>query len=307
MAVRRAFFAFLAAPVALAVACSSDPSGSGAPAPAEDASPGPGPGDPDGSTPLIDAAPPIDASVPPSSGGKGGLSCTSTATVAGRSICTAKVGSVELKILAPKAGAGPLRLGVYVHGDGAGAHKSGSVLTALAPWADAQRGLVVSFLAPNGCAWWLAPTHDCASNQTDADVAGANAAALAAAIDAVLKAYDVRSDGVRYYGASGGSIFLTDEWIPLQGGTYPGVFAIMCGGDASTRTYGWDASNAALRARNPLWFTYGDQDFLLTDEKAAVAAFKSKGFAVTEKVLPNKGHCEFDAHGEAASIWTLNP
>jgi hypothetical protein len=55
------------------------------------------------------------------------------------------------------------------------------------------------------------------------------------------------------------------------------------------------------------WFTYGDRELLLADEKAAVADFKGKGFAVTEKVVPNAGHCAFDAHGEAVGIWTQNP
>ena len=227
--------------------------------------------------------------------------------VSGRSICTAKVGSVELKILEPMGGSGPMRLGLYLHGDGAAAHKSGSVFKPMIAWADAQHGLGVSLLAPNGCAWWLSPTHDCTTQQTDPDLDAANATALVMAIDAIMKAFDVRTDGMRYYGASGGSIFLTDEWIPLQGGAYPGVFALMCGGDVSARAYAWDASNASLRARSPLWFTYGDNDFLLTDEQATVAAFKGKGFAVTEKVLPNAGHCEFDAHGEAMGIWSQNP
>ena len=257
---------------------------------------------------ATDAAPPSDVTAtPPGSGGKGGITCTSRTDVAGRSICTAKIGSVELRILEPSGGSGPMRLGLYLHGDGAAAHKSGSVFKPMIAWADAQRGLGVSFLAPNGCAWWQAPTHDCTSPQTDPDVAGANAAALAVAVDAVLRAYDVRTDGMRYYGASGGSIFLTDEWIPLHGGTYPGVFAIMCGGEASSRTYAWDTNDATLRASNPLWFTYGDKDFLLTDEQAAVAAFRSKTFVVTEKVIPNAGHCEFDAHGEAIGIWSTNP
>lgn len=245
------------------------------------------------------------------SGGTGGLACTRHDDLGGgRTACVAKVGSIEIKVVDPRPGAkGPLRLGLYLHGDGAGAHKSGSVLKAMIPWADAQHGLGVSALAPNGCAWWQTPAHDCsaASSATDPDVDGQNAAALVEAIDAVTKAYDVRTDGIRYYGSSGGSIFLTDEWIPLRGGAYPGVFAIMCGGDASSRTYGWDAANASLRAKNPLWFTYGDQDFLLTDIEAAVAAFKGKGFALTEKVLPGKGHCEFDAHAEAIGIWTQNP
>ena len=287
----------------VASACSSESSTPAASA-GSDAAP-----EPSGDGGEIEgAAPPPDAgATPQGSGGKGGLACTSRADVSGRSICTATVGSVELRILEPMGGSGPMRLGLYLHGDGAAAHKSGSVFKPMIAWADAQHGLGVSFRAPNGCAWWQSPTHDCTSQQSDPDLAGANAAALVAAIDAVMKAYDVRTDGMRYYGASGGSIFLTDEWLPLHGGSHPGVFAIMCGGDASTRAYAWDTSDATLRGKSPLWFTYGDKDFLLADEQASVAAFKGKGFAVTEKVIPNAGHCEFDAHGEAIGIWSLNP
>jgi hypothetical protein len=288
-----------------AVACSSSGASSGgaAPVPADGVDAGSGELDASDDAIPSEAA----ATPPPGSGGKGGIPCTSRADVGGRSICTAKIGSVEVRILEPMGGSGPMRLGLYLHGDGAGAHKSGSVFKPMIAWADAQHGLGVSFLAPNGCAWWQAPTHDCTSTQTDPDLAGANAPALVTAIDAIMKAYDVRTDGMRYYGASGGSIFLTDEWLPLHGGSHPGVFAIMCGGDASARAYAWDPTDASLRGKSPLWFTYGDKDFLLTDEQAAVAAFKGKGFAVTEKVLPNLGHCEFDAHGEAIGIWTQNP
>ena len=299
----RSRFVLLVSLTLAAFACSSE---SDAPAvgPTSDAAPEPA----SDSSDTMDAAPASDVSTtPPSSGGKGGLTCTSRVDVSGRSICSAKVGSVELRILEPMGGSGPLRLGLYLHGDGAAAHKSGSVFKPMIAWADAQHGLGVSFLAPNGCAWWQTPTHDCTSQQTDPDLAGANAAALAAAVDAVMTAYDIRADGMRYYSASGGSIFLTDEWIPLQGGTYPGVFAIMCGGIVSSRTYTWDAKDATARAKNPLWFTYGDKDFLLTDEQASVAAFKASGFAVTEKVIAGAGHCEFDAHGEAIGIWSANP
>jgi hypothetical protein len=293
------FFAALAA-----LACSTDPSAAPSIEPSADA--GPEPADDGGG--ATDSVPPFDVSTtPPSSGGKGGLTCTSRTDVSGRSICTAKVGSVELRILEPSGGSGPMRLGVYLHGDGAAAHKSGSVFKPMIAWADAQHGLGVSFLAPNGCSWWQAPTHDCTAQQSDPDLAAANATALVAAIDAVMKAFDVRTDGMRYYGASGGSIFLTDEWIPLQAGTYPGVFAIMCGGEAPARAYAWNASDGSLRTKNPLWFTYGDNDFLLTDEQASVAAFKGKGFAVTERVVVGAGHCEFDAHGEAIGIWSQNP
>ena len=217
----------------------------------------------------------------------------------------ATLGSVEVKLVVGAGGSGPLRLGIYLHGDNAAAHKSNSALKAMRSWADAHHGLGISALAPNGCSWWQSPTHTC-TGANDPDDAALNTQALAAALGAITKAYDIRGDSVRYYGSSGGSIFLTEQWIPLQGATYPGVFALMCGGERP-RTYGWNADDPSLVARNRLWFTYGDQDSLVPDINASIAAFKSKSFAVTAKIFPNAGHCEFNAHGEAVGIWSAAP
>jgi hypothetical protein len=256
----------------------------------------------------------VDGSTSPtpkkSSGGSGGLACTRRDSIgSGRDVCVAKVGSVELKILEPKCTttSTPFAVGLYVHGDGAGAHKSASAIKAMVGWADARCALAVSALAPNGCAWWLAPTHDCASAiTTDVDKNAANTAALVEALEAIEGGWDVRSDGRYYYGSSGGSIFLTDQWLPLQGRERAGVFALMCGGQVPTRAFAWDTTDAAIRARDPLFFTYGDQDFLVPDIEASVSDAKTRGFAVTEKVIPGADHCAFDGHGEAVGIWTAN-
>src|SRR5262249_4408633 len=120
-----------------------------APAPANAPPPTP-------ATPVV-----VDAGTP-SSHGSGGLACERTEDLgAGGTSCVTRVGTVELKIVEPVAGSGPLRFGLYVHGDGAAAHKSGSAVRAMLPWTDARRGLGVSALAPNGCSWWRAPEHDC--------------------------------------------------------------------------------------------------------------------------------------------------
>ncbi len=299
---------FLLTAVFGTAACSSSDPAATSPAP----DPTPGPDDasaPSGDSGISDggAKPDAPAAAVASSKGTGGLTCASQADLGGgRKACTVKVGSVELKVMLPSK-TGPLRLGLYLHGDGAGAHKSNSALKAMIAWSDAQAGLGVSALAPNGCSWWQTPTWDCASSTNEPDLAAANAAALAAAFDAILKAYDVRLDGVRYYGSSGGSIFLTDEWIPLHGGTYPGVHAVMCGGDASSRTYGWDKNDATLRAKHKLFFTYGDQDYLKPDIEKAIAAFQGAKFDVTTKVVAGAQHCAFDGHAEAMAIWTANP
>lgn len=245
---------------------------------------------------------------PTSSRGTGGLSCTSTQKIANeRTLCVTKVGSVELKILVPENTTGAYRLGFYLHGDGAAAHKSGSALAAMEPWSDAQHGIGVSVLAPNGCSWWQAPSLDCSDTQVVRDTAAANTAALADAVQALLGAYDIRLDGFFYYGSSGGSVFFTDQWIPIKGAAYPGVFALMCGGTKPTQPFTWDTTDATIRDKSPLSFTYGDRDELVPDIEEAITDLGAKGFGIHQKVIPNAGHCEFDGHGEAMSIWNAAP
>jgi hypothetical protein len=258
-------------------------------------------------SPVVEAsvdAGPAEAST---TGSVGGLPCSREDDLgSGRRSCVTKVGSVELRIVTALGGAGPMRLGLHLHGDGAVAHLDNSALAAMIPWVDAHRGIGVSALAPNGCAWWLRPTYDCASDQSEPDNDAENVAPLAAALDAVIAAYDVRTDGVRYYGASGGSIFLTGEWLPLEGARYPGIFAIMCGGSAP-RPFAWDTGDAALRDRSTVAFTYGEQDPLLSEIRRSIDALSGKSFAVSETILPGAGHCAFDTHAAAVAIWSATP
>jgi hypothetical protein len=249
------------------------------------------------------------ASAATSSKGSGGLACTSTETLAGsgREVCVVTVGAIELKIVLPEGGSGPLSLGLYLHGDGAGAHKSNSALRTLTSWADAEHGIIVSALAPNGCAWWQTPAHDCQATTTEPDNDAENTAALESAFVALLDAYDVRLDRTFYYGSSGGSIFLTEQWLPLQGHRHPGVFALNCGGKTAKRTWAWDTTDTSLRAKQSLAFTYGDQDFLVPDIEASIADLEKRSFEPTIKVIPGAAHCAFDGHSEALGVWNAAP
>lgn len=299
--------AALAALSALSSACSSTEA---TPAPTPPASAAGGDGDGGAPIALPDAGGLADASAKPSgsSGGSGGLACARTEDVGtGHAACVVTVGGVELKIVPPLGGTGPVRLGLYLHGDGAGAHKSGSALKAMTTWIEGRRGLGVSALAPNGCSWWQKPTHDCASAASEPDSAADNTRALVLALEAIEKAWDVRRDAVSYYGSSGGSIFLTSQWLPLQGGARPGVFALMCGGEVGAQKAAWDMTDAGARARSSLAFTYGDQDFLASDVRAAIAGWGKLGFDVAEKVIPGAAHCAFDAHAEAMAVWQSRP
>lgn len=263
-------------------------------------------GAPDGSRSASDAGSSADGARPlTSSKGKGGVTCERVeALVATRTSCVATLDGLEVKLAVGQGASGPLRLALYLHGDGAGAHQSGSALRVMLDWADAHDGLAVSVRAPNGCAWWQTPAHDCDSPTAEPDLEAENAVRLARVMGSIRAAYDVRDDAVFYYGSSGGSIFLTEEWIPLHGGEHPGVFALNCGGRPPTQEFRWDTSDEGARAASRFAFTYGDQDFLAADIAKTKAAFEARRLHVTEKVLLATAHCAFDGHGRAVEVWT---
>lgn len=253
------------------------------------------------------------------------LTCSSTGKLlAGRRYCVTSAGGVEMKVAeplgapgpsasSPDAGpsgssgrAGPLRIALYLHGDGAGAYKSDGAMKALLPWADANHALVVSVLAPNRCAWWQLPTQtDCSETATPApDVDGVNADALKAVIDTLKKAYDIADGPLFYYGSSGGSIFLTRSFLRRHGDEYPGIFALNCGGERADRAFAWKVTDPIARGATKLVYTYGDKDYLRSDIEAAIPFYETLGFPSESKIVPGAEHCAFDGHARAAEVWT---
>lgn len=249
----------------------------------------------------------------PSSRGDGGITCVNSAPFDnGHYACLATVNGTSFKITTPLGGSGPYLLGIYLHGDGAGAYNSNSAVRRMVPLADAKHVLQIAVLAPNRCSWWQAPTaqFDGSCMNVGAPVTdsnGLNAHALAEVIDAVRAAYDVRDDLYLYYAASGGSIFLTRRFIPVYGESYPGGMSINCGGEMPDDTdFAWATSDPVARGSTKLFFTYGDMDSLAADSHATATGYAAKGFVVDEKILPGVGHCGpgFDAHGRALEVWT---
>lgn len=256
---------------------------------------------PDGGGPEAEAAAPSISS----SRGSGGIPCTSERKVDGRRVCVASAGGSEFRFVAPAEGAAPSSLVVYVHGDGARAYASDSALRVLAPWAEAHHGLAVAVLSPNGCAWWQkASQTNCAEGAVpDPDSTGQNADALKAVLDTFRQRYDIVTSRAYFYGASGGSIFLTSSFLRRFGNLYPGAYALNCGGTAPGLAFAWNADDPTMRASTKLYFTYGDKDFLKSEIELAIPFFRSTGFRVDTQVIPNAEHCAFDAHGRAVSVF----
>lgn len=275
-----------------------------------------------GSDANSDAAAPTPGNPDPEGSSKGadGLACARSETLggSGREVCVATVGAVELKIVLPLDAAtnpAPLRLAMYVHGDGAGAHKSNSAAKTLLPWLDAHHALFVSALAPNGCSWWIEPGYTtCSVNDADQplhrDVDEQNAPLFEAAIRAIRGAFDVRNDAVLYYGSSGGSMFLAGSFLGRYGHHYPGAFALNCGGEAPWSGFAWDVGSAVERGATKLFFTYGAEDEALLPDLAKVpSTLAALGFPVDDHFVPNQTqHCSFEggqgAHQRTEQVWS---
>lgn len=259
---------------------------------------------------VFDAGMTIDAG-PGSSMGAGGLTCLRTGSVTtsegARSYCVAKVGDVEFKVIEPSdltTNRAPLRLALYLHGDGARTYTNDTAPRFHAAWTTSHHVLYVIPLAANGCAWWVKPGFtacDDSATVNDRDQDGVNAAALEAVVTAVRAGWNVADEGVLYGGASGGSIFLSADYLPRYGSAHPGTWALSCGGEVP-----WVGVDGDV-TRSFLSFTWGDQDFLAPDITAAVSWFSDAGVPLATQVVAGADHCGFDHLGRTVEIWNAQP
>lgn len=262
-----------------------------------------------------------------SSKGQGGIACASTGSVStggvSYSYCVASVAGVELKIVEPTGTADkPLKLAVYLHGDGAGPYNSGLAIKKHAPWTTTQGILYVAARAPNACAWWLEPSYTTCDGETPVpesalDDEGENAQALAEAIDALRAGWDIADSPVLFGGSSGGSIFLAASFYPLFGDRFPGGYALSCGGDAPwAGELAWDGTDPACVGETKLFFTYGDKDFVVPDVLEALSFYEAEGIPTDVKVVPETvaagtSHCgnvggsySYDQIGRVQEVWS---
>ncbi len=244
---------------------------------------------------------------PGHSRGTGKLPCTRTGTVntvvGARPYCVARVGGVELKVIEPDDVATsqePLQLALYLHGDGARPYVNDTALRLQAPWTVSHHVLYAAVLAPNACAWWTKPNVDaCDAGATlaDRDLAGDNARTLEAVIVALRAGWDVLDAPILFGGSSGGSIFLSADFLPRFGATRPGLYVLNCGGELP-----WVAPSAGL-AGVRLSFSYGTLDFLVPDILSAQRWFTDAGVPWREQVFPNADHCAYDHLGLTTQLW----
>lgn len=221
-----------------------------------------------------------------------GIACgEAKETSRGVEYCETDVAGLRVAF-APLADARPRRLAAYFHGDGAGDWPS---IQRYAPWSRERDVLYIAARAPNaddfGPRWWLRPTDE-------------STASLVELLEEFTTAYDLPPDQLLVTGVSGGSQYLTNQFIHRAGDRFQGVFVMNCGGTTPAGPPRWDFGNAALRDRFQLHFNYSTEDFLVPQIEDAFAYFSDAGFEVTRRVVEGTEHCiGIDDFDETTMMW----
>lgn len=237
------------------------------------------------------------------SGGSGGLSPgTHTVTLAGQ--------PAIIVVGTNYNPAKPTYLGYYLHGDNGGYQGGISPSSPLKQLID-RIGMVyvapqapqaeVTPSLPGGYFPWGGGTRN--SKQK-------NASQIRAVIDHMFSHYNVHRDRVLGAGASGGSFFHDDTFLPQNGNSYPSFFLMTCGasGIDESRTSHEFALNVSQNptavAHSEMSYVIGIQDFLYDEALVSASTYTNLGFSVYEKHLPGVGHCDFNVSQEIANYWT---
>ncbi len=248
-----------------------------------------------------------DTSIDDDTGPRPVLDCSDEVTAyEGLPYCLTTIGLTEVKLFIPQNRDPNAPMALYLHGDTANGYYEDWGFEYLVPWAMDHGVVFGAVLAPNGCSWWR-NEDECSWEVEDVDATNANA--LHDAMELIGDALDASPSGVRYVGYSGGSTFLTGHFLPLYGDVHPGTIVANCGGEEPIYDFAWDTSSAATRARNPIFYTYGSNDFMQEYIDPAVVIYNDLGFDVTVDMRPGYEHCDAGLDWDAITLdlWAPTP
>lgn len=216
---------------------------------------------------------------------------------------------VEFKVFLPAgfSKAKSTRLALFLHGDTANGYYE-NYFTSLKTYALKRGFIFAAALSPNGNSWW----HE---NEFATD--------LHLALTTLKKRLNFSTKDILFSGVSGGSTFLTMQFIPMVGKNYSGTIAATCGGapGSAFRTN----EIAQLKTSYDLNFIYRDGDFLADPNgtygdviSKTIRQYNDYGFKVAKKVIPRilpnetaaeaamPTHCRFDVNDEIIKIWSTH-
>lgn len=186
-------------------------------------------------------------------------------------------GKIRLQVPQDHGPGHPHGLLVYLHGDGGKDYDW--FFDDVKDAAEANGLIAMSARSPNdGAAWYK------------------NGEKQAEYLDEVLQKrvfpqYDITFAQVVFVGASGGSQFLTGQFIPKYGANYEGGSLQMCGGPRN-----WLANFPAkpeFLKRFTLAFYTQRGDMLFPQVEQGIAYYESQGMQVLKELPDGTGHCAF--------------
>ena len=222
--------------------------------------------------------------------------CVTRFHYAGFDGCEGIAEGLPVKFFPLADGAQVQRVAVYFHGDGAnGYHQNYGFDPQILEWAQKRDILVLGVLSP--------ATYDSGLVAYGA-AQPEHAGPVATAIESFIEAYDVVEDTNLFWGASGGSWFLSSSFIAHNGYRLPGVYVANCGGSGSTRGWDWNpVTQTEVKDQISVYFNYGTEDFLAESSADSHLEFDQLGFTTDELVHDGALHCRHPIAAPTIEFW----
>ncbi|MEY4631509.1 MAG: hypothetical protein RIQ81_1629 [Pseudomonadota bacterium] len=107
----------------------------------------------------------------------------------------------------------------------------------------------------------------------------------------IAKKYDIDLNRVYFSGVSGGSQFLTGQFIPLYGRYYRSGAVMLCGGPENWQSR-LDMGQEDIKSFRLSWLSTAG-DFLLDQVEEGISYYQAQGFPVKSEILRSGEHCDF--------------
>lgn len=247
-----------------------------------------------------DAGPMADGSVDTatSDAGPAGnpLPCDETFEHRGHTGCQSTIDGLQVKYF-PLEGGSVANLAVYLHGDTAnGWYENFGFRPEILDWAQERNVLVLGAVATSSYDDDDSPAYGAAQAQ--------QATELITLIETFRDAYGASTERAFYWGVSGGSWFISSQFVARMAPRMPGIYVANCGGSGGSFGWAWDPSeDTALRDDIAVYYNYGSEDFLADPAHGSHLDFEERGITSDELIHEGATHCDHPIAGPTIEFW----
>lgn len=236
------------------------------------------------------------ADAPANVPGDNPLPCDETFEHRGHTGCLSTIDGLQVKYFPLERGA-VTNLAVFLHGDTANDWSENfGFRPAILDWAQERNILVLGAVATSSYDEGGLPAYGAAQAQ--------QATELITLIETFRDAYNASTERAYYWGVSGGSWFISSQFIARMAPRMPGIYVANCGG--SGMSYGWDwdpSEDTALRDSIAVYYNYGSEDFLAGAAHGSHLDFDGRGIVGEELIHDGATHCDHPIAAPTIAFW----